>query len=96
MSEIKILNLINGPPIIAKIETNTKSQTCVLEDPFNILYTKQEADEPKFSVFEMLILSADSTIEVAKDKILFSYTPLPEIVDQYNTMLLNKFIPIDD
>ena len=98
MGEIKITHLVSGAPIIAKValEFRDGGDYYILEDPLNILYSKAEDGKPKFTVFEMLVLSSDSSIEVAKHNMLYSYTPLPEIIDQYNAMLLNKFIPIED
>ena len=97
MSEIKIINLISGAPIIAKVDIDPKTENYILEDPLTIVYgQKNKDDTPKFSAFQLLILSIDSVIEVSKNNVLYSYNPLPEIVDQYNTMLLNQLIPIDD
>jgi len=94
MDEIKIVNLITGPPIIAKVSVD--GDYYVLEDPYNIIYTesKEKGGKPRFTVFDVLALSSDSDIEVAKKHVLFSYTPLPEIIDQYNAMMLNQLTPI--
>jgi len=97
MSEVKILTLVGGPLIIAKVDFDSKKNCYTLENPLNIVFsTQKENDKPKFSVFEMLMLSSESTIEIKENNILYSYLPLPEIIDQYNTMLLNKLIPIDN
>jgi hypothetical protein len=94
MSEIKIVNLIAGPPIIAKVTIEDGYYT--LDDPFNIIYTqpKEEGGKPRFTVFDVLALSSDSSIEVAKKHVLFCHAPLPEIIDQYNAMMLNQLTPI--
>ena len=94
MDEIKIVNLITGPPIIAKV--SIEEGYYILEDPYNIVYVqpKEEGGKPRFTVFDVLALSSDSDIAVAKKHVVFSYTPLPEIVDQYNAMMLNRLTPI--
>jgi len=94
MDEIKIVNLIAGPPIIAKV--SVEEDYYILEDPYNIVYTesKKEAGKPKFAVYDVLALSSDSDIAVAKKHVLFSHSPLPEIIDQYNAMMLNRLTPI--
>jgi hypothetical protein len=94
MDEIKIVNLIAGPPIIAKV--SIEDDYYVLEDPFNVVWSEAKGDDeqPRFTVFDVLALSSDTEIEVAKKHVLFSHTPLPEIVEQYNAMMLNKLTPI--
>jgi hypothetical protein len=94
MDEIKIVNLISGPPIIAKV--SIEEGYYILEDPYNIIYTEsqEEGGKPRFVVFDVLALSSDSFIEVAKNHVIFSHSPLPEIVDQYNAMMLNQLTPI--
>ena len=97
MSEVKILTLVGGPTIIAKVDFNSKKNCYVLENPLNIVFSAQkETGKPKFSVFEILMLSSESTIEINENNILYSYLPLSEILDQYNTMILNKLIPVDN
>ena len=97
MNEIKLVNLTTGgAPIIAKVAI--KDEYYILEDPFNILYVtpKEPTGEPKFNVFDMLVLSSDSSIEISSKHILFCNTPLPEILDQYNAMMMNKLDLIVD
>jgi len=98
--EIKMVTLVSGGPIIAKVSTQRKLEDdyYILEDPFSVVWS-ESADEnkgPKFTVFDVLALSSDTQIEVATKHVLFFQTPLPEIVDQYNTMLLNNLTPISD
>jgi len=94
MDEIKIVNLITGPPIIAKVSID--DDYYVLEDPFNILYVppKEKGGKPTFTVFDMMVLSSESDIEVAKKHVLYCSTPTSEIIEQYNAMLLNHLTPI--
>jgi len=94
MDEIKIVNLIGAPPIIAKV--SVEEDYYILEDPYNIVYTesKEEGGKPRFAVYDVLALSSDSDIEVAKKHVLFTHSPLPEIIDQYNAMMLNNLTPI--
>ena len=94
MTEIKIVNLVAGPPIIAKV--SIEDDYYILEDPFDVIWSEAESgdEQPKFTVFDVLALSSDTEIEVAKKHVLFSHTPLPEIVEQYNAMMLNKITPI--
>ncbi len=96
MDEIKIMNMVAGPPIIAK--ASVEDDHYVLEDPFNIIWSEStdENKGPKFTVFDVLALSSDSSIDVAKRHVLFTHTPLPEIIDQYNAMLMNNLTPIFD
>ena len=97
MSEVKILTLLSGPPIIAKVDFDSKKKCYILEDPLNIIYSKKEEDDdPRISAFKVLILSAENTIEIKENNILYAYAPLPEIIDQYNRMILDKLIPIDN
>jgi hypothetical protein len=96
MNEIKIVNLITGAPIIAKV--SVEDDYYVLEDPFNILYVppKEEGGRPTFTVFDMTVLSSESEIEVATKHVMYCNTPTPEIIEQYNNMLLNHLTPIAD
>ena len=94
MNEIKIMNMVAGPPIIAKV--SVEDDHYVLEDPFNIIWSESTDKNkgPKFTVFDVLALSSDSSIDVAMIHVLFTHNPLPEIIDQYNAMMLNKLTPI--
>jgi len=94
MAEIKIVNLLSGCPVIAKV--SIEEDYYILEDPFEFIWNEPTStdEQPRFRVFDMLALSSDTEIEVAKKHVLYSHTPLPEIVDQYNAMMLNKITPI--
>ena len=99
--EIKMVTLVSGGPIIAKVSTNMgnlEDDYYILEDPFSVVWSESTDKNkgPKFTVFDVLALSSDTQIEVATKHVLFFHTPLPEIVDQYNTMLLNNLTPISD
>ena len=96
MNEIKIVNLITGAPIIAKV--SVEDDYYVLEDPFNILYVppKEEGGRPTFTVFDMTVLSSESEIEVATKHVMYCNIPSSEIADQYNSMLMNNLNPISD
>ena len=96
MSEDKILQLVYGPPAIAKVDFDTKTKKYILEDPLTIVYGQKENEKPRFSILELMMLSSDNIIEVMENNVIYSYTPLPEIIDQYNAMLLTRLIPIDD
>ena len=95
--EIKVLVLADHPPIIAKTKTEHRENgDCyVLEDPLNIMYSQNtQNNSPVYAVQDPLTLSTDSTIEILPDRVLYTYNPLPEIIAQYNYMLLNTITPI--
>jgi hypothetical protein len=99
--ELKIVHLVKGPAIIAKVSTNMgnlEDDYYVLEDPFNIMYVppKEPEDNPTFKVFDMMVLSSESEIEVATKHVMYFNIPSSEIADQYNSMLMNNLNPISD
>jgi hypothetical protein len=101
MNGVMIFHLISGAPIIAKFISKHGGTEYVLEDPLYIRYdeTSADADSPgagNFQINDLLILSDDSTVSIERDKVLFKYAPAKDLLEHYNSILLNKIEPVDN
>ena len=94
---VKVLQLATGSLIVAKTRRLiSPGNTWELEDPLQILYKEVEGQpKPRFVLFEMLVFAAEKTIVVKDEHVIYQYTPLPEILDQYNTILLNTLTKVE-
>ena len=95
---MKVVHLVSGPPLVAKVAVD--DQKLQLEDPLTMTYTSNTnlddpMQSPRFTVRELLVLAEKSTIEVDRQNVLYSYTPLPEIVEQYNAVMVNKLTKVN-
>ena len=95
---VKVVDLVSGPRLVAKVAVD--DQKLQLEDPLTMAYSSDTdpndpMKSPKFTVRELLVLAEKSTIEVDRQNVLYSYTPLPEIVEQYNAVMVNKLTKVN-
>ena len=95
---VKVVHLVSGPPLVAKVVVD--DQKLQLEDPLTMTYSSDTdpndpMESPKFTVRELLVLAEKSTIEVDRQNVLYRYTPLPEIVEQYNAVMVSKLTKVN-
>lgn len=91
---VKILHLVGGgAPIIAKCTPTKMGCVFLLEDPLYLYYNTDvsvTSGKDTFGVNKLLALSDETSIEIDKDKVLFSYFPSKKLLDHYNNILMNQ------
>tara|TARA_Y100001949_G_scaffold168960_1_gene168309 strand:+ start:665 stop:1045 length:381 start_codon:yes stop_codon:yes gene_type:complete len=105
--QVLIISLDGGFLIISKVSVEGDVQERVyarpgkiylLEDPLGISYNSNPNIDPKedtpFSVIDILVMSDTNEIKIHEDKVAYFYPPSPDIIHQYNQVLLSKLEPI--
>lgn len=88
---IKVIHTIDGrAPIIAKCEKVNRCDYYTLEDPFVLLYYRDEDGNERVRVENLLVFAAKNEITVKTDHVMFMYDPSDETVEFYNKHLNNE------
>lgn len=98
--EVKIVHLITGAPIIAKVHTVNQGCVYVLEDPLYLMYNQEESlktGKDTFGTNKLLALSDETQVKIDKDRVLFAYYPSKNLLDHYNDILTNmlELLPVE-
>jgi len=84
---VKIVRLINSEEIIGHVEIN-ESGNFVIKDGAIII----PAGEGKMALVPWLPHSKEDSIEILSDRVLYSFEPLTELANEYNSRLGNGLV----
>lgn len=83
--EVKILKLVSGEEILAKVTEGDSDNTVVINKPMALmLHTGQQGG---IQMVPWLMLSQKEEAEIPKDKIIVMYDPKTEIVNGYQSQI---------
>jgi hypothetical protein len=81
---IKVVKLITGEELIADVtgsEILTLSKPCAIQ----MVPSRQNPEQPMMGMFPYAAFTEDHSIEVNRDRIVWSAKPVKELYNQYNS-----------
>jgi hypothetical protein len=90
MSEVKVIHPISGSaPIIAKVSKLHRDEYYTLENPFSLMYYRDEDNNERVTIGNILVYAKGNKVDIRADHILFIYEPSDETLEFYNKKVID-------